>query len=192
MNDFPEEPATSPDASATRRRWMYGSVAALAGVAGVGWAWWRRAPTATALPEAPTQAQALWALTLETPSSVKFQMATLKGRPILVNFWATWCPPCVEELPLLDGFYRENHAKGWQVVGIAIDQIEPVNRFLRSMPLQFPVVLGGVSGLELGKSLGNLSGSLPFSVVLGSDGSVLHRKMGRVTPEELKAWASLR
>ena len=88
----------------------------------------------------------------------------------------------VEELPLLDRFYRENKANSWQVVGIAVDQRDPVVRFLGKMPLQYPVVLAGISGIELGKSLGNLSGGLPFTVVLGSDGLIAHRKMGRVTP----------
>ncbi len=119
-------------------------------------------------------------------------LAAFKGKPVLVNFWATWCPPCVEELPLLDRFYQENKANSWQVVGIAVDQRDPVVRFLGKMPLQYPVVLAGISGIELGKSLGNLSGGLPFTVVLGSDGLIAHRKMGRVTPDDLKTWALLR
>ena len=162
--------------------------AGAAACAGAGWAWWKHSPQ----PIASGAEDALWQLTLDTPDGGKMALAALKGKPVLVNFWATWCPPCVEELPLLDDFYQKNMANGWQTVGIAIDQRDPVVRFLGKMPLHFPVVLSGMSGIELGRSLGNLSGALPFSVLLGSDGVIAHRKMGRVTPDDLKAWVLLR
>jgi thiol-disulfide isomerase/thioredoxin len=119
-------------------------------------------------------------------------MQSLRGRPLLVNFWATWCPPCIEELPLLDRFFRENAAKGFQVAGVAIDQVAAVRSFLTRLPLAFPVAVAGAGGLELVKSLGNLAGGLPFSVVLGSDGGVLHRKMGKVSEADLAQWALLK
>ena len=188
MSDISDDLTAVGANSASRRRWLYGAVAGLAGLGGAGWAWWTHAPNA-----APSTAvDALWQLTLNTPAGSPLALASLKGKPLLVNFWATWCPPCVDELPLLDRFYQENRANGWQVVGIAVDQLDAVTRFLGKMPLQFPVVLVGPSGIELGKSLGNLSGGLPFSIVLGADGALMHRKMGRVTPDDLSAWASLR
>jgi hypothetical protein len=95
-------------------------------------------------------------------------------------------------LPLLDRFYRENSPNGWQVVGLAVDQPSAVRGFLQKMPLSFPVGLAGLGGTELGKSLGNLVGGLPFSVVVGSRGSVLHRKMGRLATADLALWAALR
>jgi thiol-disulfide isomerase/thioredoxin len=122
----------------------------------------------------------------------RLSMAALLGKPLLLNFWATWCPPCVEELPLLSSFHEENAGKGWQVLGLAVDQADPVKRFLAKAPVAFPVALAGVSGIELGKSLGNLSGGLPFTVVFGSDGLVAHRKMGKVAPDDLRAWALLK
>jgi thiol-disulfide isomerase/thioredoxin len=171
-----------------RRGWLLGAVASAAALAGAGWAWFKYTPQ----PPASGALDALWQLTMDTPEGGSLALATLKNKPLLVNFWATWCPPCVEELPLLDRFYRENKANGWQVVGIAVDQRDPVVRFLGKMPLQFPVVLAGLSGIDLGKALGNLSGGLPFSVVVTAGGIIAHRKMGRVTPEDLKAWALLR
>ena len=119
-------------------------------------------------------------------------MAALRGKPVLLNFWAPWCPPCVEELPLLSSFYREQSAKGWQVLGLAVDQLVPVQRFLAKAPVPFPVALAGLRGVDISKSLGNLSGGLPFTVVLGSDGQVAHRKMCQVTPDDLRAWALLK
>lgn len=175
------------NAMAARRRWLLGAVAAAAALSGAGWAWRRRQPQILAEPVEPS----LWQQQFTTPQGEVMTMASLKGRPLLINFWATWCPPCVEELPLLSSFFRENSAKGWNVVGIAVDQVDPVKRFLTQYPVSFPVVLAGSAGLALGRSLGNLSGGLPFTVVLGSDGLVAHRKMGKVKPDDLSAWARL-
>jgi thiol-disulfide isomerase/thioredoxin len=119
-------------------------------------------------------------------------MKSLAGKPLLLNFWATWCPPCVEELPLINDFYLKNKASGWQVLGLAVDKLQPVQTFLQKSPLDFPVGMAGLAGTELTRAMGNLAGALPFSVVLGSDGSMLHRKMGRVSPEELTVWAGLK
>jgi thiol-disulfide isomerase/thioredoxin len=123
----------------------------------------------------------------DTPTGgAPLAMKALQGRPLLLNFWATWCPPCVEELPMLNAFYRENASKGWQVVGLAIDQPSSVRKFLDRLPLDFPVGLAAWRSTELGVVLGNLTGGLPFTVVLGQGGRVLHRKMGQVTPDDLK------
>jgi thiol-disulfide isomerase/thioredoxin len=134
----------------------------------------------------------LWSLSLATPEGGALSLAALRGRPLLLNFWATWCPPCVEELPLLDRFYLANSANGWQVLGIAVDQREAVQRFLSRSPVSFPVALAGFAGMELSKSLGNLTGGLPFTVVVRQDGEVAHRKMGKVVDSDLSAWQRLR
>ena len=118
-------------------------------------------------------------------------MNSFRGKLLLVNFWATWCPPCVEELPLLDFFYQENKTKNVQIVGLAVDQPSAVRTWLRTRPLNFPVGMAGLGGTELSKSLGNVSGGLPFSVVFGTSGQPLHRKIGKVLPEELARWTQL-
>jgi thiol-disulfide isomerase/thioredoxin len=124
----------------------------------------------------------------DTLEQTPLVMQSFKGRPLVLNFWATWCPPCVEELPLLDAFYRQNSTKGWNVIGLAVDQADAVRTFLRKAPLQFPVALAGLSGTSLSKSLGNLTGALPFTVVFDADGAVAHRKMGLVTTDDLAKW----
>lgn len=133
-----------------------------------------------------------WAQRWDTPDGGALAMASFQGRPLLLNFWATWCTPCVEELPLLNDFYRQNRANGWQVLAIAIDRPEPVRGFLRQMPLDFPVVMGATAGADLGRSLGNVAGGLPFSVVIGSQGAVLQRKLGKLKPSDLEAWRRLK
>jgi len=179
-----------PDGHA-RRRYVLVGAGAVAALGGAGLAWWRlQVPEGSAAGAGP--AEALWARTFETPAGGMLAMQSQRGRPLLVNFWATWCPPCIEELPLIDRFFRENAAKGFQVAGIAIDQLAAVRSFLTRLPLAFPVAVAGAGGLELVKSLGNLAGGLPFSVVLGSDGGVLHRKMGKVSEADLAQWALLK
>lgn len=183
------EPPSGP--SRTRRRWLLSGAGVLAAAAGAGLAWWRLQPHAVA-PGALDGPGDLWSRVFEQPDGASLAMQSFRGKPLLLNFWATWCPPCVEELPLLDRFYRENASKGFQVAGIAIDQAAAVRSFLTRMPLGFPVALAGSEGIELVKSLGNLAGGLPFSVVLGGDGRLLHRKMGKVSEAELAQWALLR
>ncbi len=115
-------------------------------------------------------------------------MQSLRGQPLVVNFWATWCPPCIAELPLLDDFYQQNAANSWQVVGLAVDKPAAVRSFLTRTPVHFPIGMVQEGGSALARSLGNLSGGLPFTVVLGRDGRVLHRKIGQLKAPDLQGW----
>ena len=184
--------ATEPDvtpaatvATEPTRRGLLLAAAILAGSAGAGLAWWRLQPRASAGDPLPP---GFWGHSFTTPQGQELPMAGFQGRPLLLNFWATWCPPCVQELPLLDAFYRENSAIGWQVLGIAIDRIEPVQAFLQRSPVAFPVALAGVPGAELGRALGNQAGGLPFTVVLDAKAEVRHRKMGQISETDLLRW----
>lgn len=192
MTDTPTRPTPS-DALRSGRRRLLSGLAMLAAVGGATVAWRSQTPTNPAAGDGPITgpASGLWSLQLSTPQGSPLALATLRGRPLLVNFWATWCPPCVDELPLLSRFFQQNNAKGWQVLGIAIDQTDAVNRFLMRSPVSFAVVMAGMAGLELSKNLGNLSGGLPFTVVLAANGEVAHRKIGRVTEADLSAWSGL-
>jgi thiol-disulfide isomerase/thioredoxin len=173
-------------ASPSRRRLLQAGVGAAAALAGAGAAWWKF----RAQDDAADGAGPLWPMTFDMPSGGTLSMQTLRGKPLLVNFWATWCPPCVDELPLIDGFYRANSRKSWQVVGLAIDQPSAVRAFLQRTPVSFPIGLAGLGGTELARALGNSSGGLPFTVVLSADGQVRQRRIGRVTPGDLAQWAA--
>ena len=194
----PEAPlAAPPDSSssllAPGRRAIMVAVGGAAAVAGLSLAWWRQAaPPKAAAPTGTPPPEGFWQTEWPTPQGTTLPMKSLAGKPMLLNFWATWCPPCIEELPLLNSFYKTNKDRGWQVLGLAVDKLQPVQTFLQKSPLDFPVGMAGLAGTELTRSLGNPAGALPFSVVLSADGSILHRKMGRVTAEDLQLWAGLK
>lgn len=183
-----DEAQTLPAQNASRRRLLTGGVAAAALAAGAGWAWWRYR---LAEPAGPAL-DGLWSQAFAAPGGqAEVRMQAFQGKPLLLNFWATWCPPCVEELPMLNQFYEAQRAKGWQVVGLAVDQDAAVQRFLQRTPLAFPVGIAGLSGTQLTRDLGNSAGGLPFTVVFGRQGEVQHRKMGQLLASDLQNWASL-
>ena len=190
MTDIDTEGGQDPAiAQPLSRRSLLAGAGLVAAAAGAGFALWR-----SHLVESPAQVpvEGFWSLHWDTPQGGSLKLAEFRGKPLLINFWATWCPPCIEELPLINDFYAKNKANGWQVIGLAVDKPSSVQSFLKRMPLDFPVGLAGLTGSELGKSLGNLTESLPFSVVIGSAGGVLQRKLGRLTGEELAKWSGLK
>lgn len=177
----------------SRRRWLYGGVAVAAATAGVGGAWMKRhADSASATLGAAGSINesdpTFWSRTFMRPEGGALNMVDLQGKPLLVNFWATWCPPCIEELPLIDRFFSEHASSGWQVIGLAIDQPSSVRKFLERTPVTFPVGLAGLEGTELIKHLGNASGGLPFTLVIQADGKVAARKIGKLESTDLDAW----
>jgi thiol-disulfide isomerase/thioredoxin len=115
-------------------------------------------------------------------------MADFKGKPLVVNFWATWCAPCIKELPQFERFHREYSSRGVQVVGLAIDNDAAVQEFLRKTPVSYPVGLAGMDGSELMIALGNGHGALPFTVMIGADGSLARKHLGETSYADLVSW----
>jgi thiol-disulfide isomerase/thioredoxin len=115
--------------------------------------------------------------------------ADIRGRAVVLNFWAPWCPPCVREMPEIDRFARSAAGKDTLVIGLAIDEAPAVHRFVAEHPISFPVSVLGYAGLSWVRKLGNDSGALPFSAVFDRRGRLVHRKLGPTSAAELSGWA---
>jgi thiol-disulfide isomerase/thioredoxin len=110
------------------------------------------------------------------------------GRPVLVNLWASWCGPCVKEMPELDRFARSQAPNGMQVVGIALDDAAAVEAFLRRIPVSYPLLIDTPGPRDAGVRLGNPKGVLPYSVLLDAQGRVLKQKIGPFRDGEIESW----
>ena len=167
----------------SRRLLLTGTLGAAAAAAGIGIGWWHRRA------EANDPLAAMWDMRFERPEGGELVMQSLRGKPLLINFWATWCAPCIKEMPEIDQFAREFGKLQGQVLGLAIDGATPVRQFLTKVKVGFPIGLGGLDGTDLIHQLGNLQGSLPFTVLIDADGQVVQRKMGETGFQELMAWS---
>lgn len=140
-------------------------------------------------PAAPadTAVGALMQLSLADSRGQQRKMMEWQGKTLLVNFWATWCPPCVDEMPELEQLQADKGAKGLQIVGIGIDSPTNIREFAQKHKITYPLLIGGLQGTELSRTFGNEAGGLPFTVLIGSDGQVKQTYMGRLNLEKVRA-----
>lgn len=112
------------------------------------------------------------------------------GRPTLVNVWASWCGPCIEEMPELERYHAEQAGNGVQVVGIALDDRMAVEAFLRRVPVTYQILLDAPGPADAGVRLGNPAGVLPYTALLDADGRLVRQKIGPFASGEIDAWVA--
>jgi thiol-disulfide isomerase/thioredoxin len=123
------------------------------------------------------------AISMPDRDGVSRSLASWKGQPVLINFWATWCGPCREEIPLLRTLRNERKAERLEVVGIAIDQREPVIKYARDIGIDYPILIGEKEGYAAAEAFG-VALVLPFSVFADSQGRIVTLKIGELHADE--------
>jgi thiol-disulfide isomerase/thioredoxin len=161
-------------------------VGVVAAAGGYAYNTWRTAPQA-----ASDQAlAALIAARLPDLSGTPQALDQWRGKVVLVNFWATWCAPCREEIPMLVKLQEKYGERGLQLVGIAIDQAEKVRPYAAEMGMNFPILLGSSDGIALARELGNKAAVLPFTLVLDRNGKIVAREVGALKAPRIEGLVS--
>ena len=107
------------------------------------------------------------------------------GKILIINFWATWCPPCLKEIPEFISLQQELASKNVQFIGIAIEEKQAVSEYLKTININYPILIGGDAGITLSQQLGNIVNAVPFSIIVNQQGQVIHRHPGELTREKL-------
>lgn len=130
--------------------------------------------------------KALFASSLDNLQGQPVKLSKYQGKTLIVNFWASWCPPCIAEMPELSRFYQDHAGKDIEMVGIAIDNPTSVRDFLKLHAVSYPVLLGGMSGAGLSTQLGDSQGGLPFTVIIAPSGKIVYQRLGQTSYAELQ------
>jgi len=166
-----------------RRQWiMISGISLLALLAGVFSSQWI---SQTGLASDPS-IKAFFANSWQTPDGKSANSENWRQKILIVNFWASWCPPCVEEMPTLDKIAQDYASKNVLIVGIGIDSPSNIREFLEKTPVSYPIVIGGLEGSNLAKQMGNTQGALPYTVIINQKGKSIFTKLGKISEEELR------
>ncbi|AOK18217.1 redoxin [Burkholderia cepacia] len=173
------------------KRMLALAVVAAAAVAGglAAGHWFRGGPAENVAEAAPAPGDAvaqLWAAALTDADGKPATLASFKGQKVVVNFWASWCGPCVEEMPELVALSHQYKQKGIRFIGIGVDSEQNVKNFLQKVKVDYPVFVSGYAGADLARNFGNTAGALPFTVVIDQTGKIRETKLGQIQPAELK------
>jgi thiol-disulfide isomerase/thioredoxin len=140
-------------------------------------------------PQTPKNAavQQLTALTLVDSQGHSQKLSQWQGKFLLVNFWATWCAPCVQEMPELSTLQQNYAQNNVQLIGLGIDSPSNITDFAKKYQISYPLFAAGMEGTELSRQFGNLAGGLPFTVLISADGKILKSYSGRLNIEQLRS-----
>lgn len=137
-------------------------------------------------PESPAVAT-FFAQQMEDSAGKMHTLGVWQGKTLIVNFWATWCAPCVEEMPELTELQTELAGKNIQILGVGIDSPSNIREFAAKYKITYPLYIAGLTGSELSRQFGNQSGGLPFTVIIGPKGDVRKTYLGRLKMDQLRA-----
>ena len=171
----------------------YAAVAAMFGIMGALVAINKKDPPPVTTAIAPTGGKAhtavdkLLAQSLNDLQGTPQPLSKWRGKPLVVNFWATWCAPCVQEMPELSELAAADAGKTFNVIGVGIDSPSNMNEFASKLKIAYPLYVGGMGGTELSRDFGNKAGGLPYTVLIGADGQVLKTYLGKLKFDELRA-----
>lgn len=143
------------------------------------------APGTAAGAVAPGAAEQLLSLTLPDLDGKAQTLSQWRGRILVVNYWATWCPPCKDEMPGFSRLQDKYAANGVQFVGISIDSPDKVRKFQAESPVRYPLLLGTMETMQTAVNLGNAAQGMPFTVILDRHGRLQGSKLGRFAEEAL-------
>lgn len=146
------------------------------------------APAMTTPATADEAASRLLGATLNDPQGLPQALAQWGGRPLLINFWASWCAPCLEEMPQLDASARKQGTDGLQIVGVALDRADNVRAFVREHPTHYPLLIADERVRDTLPALGNAAQGIPFSILIDAKGHVQHIRLGILHASELQKW----
>ena len=123
----------------------------------------------------------------QDPDGKAVNLAALRGKTVVVNFWSTWCPPCVEEMPMFSDVQTAYKDKNVVFVGIAADQADNVKKFLKNTPVNYPIAVGGQPGFDLSREMGNRHDAVPFTLIINPQESISTRHFGIYTRKDLES-----
>ena len=118
---------------------------------------------------------------LVNEDGIRQDLKQYQGKIVVLNFWATWCPPCREEMPELAELHTQYQAKNVVVVGLAVDELALVKEFALATPVSYPLLVAEDEGMQLASALGNSQGVLPYTVIIDKDGVVQKNYFGRIS-----------
>ena len=169
-----------------KRVYLIVAVALLALGAGLFAGWRAQTPASLSPAQAKSVAEMLYRSTLPDLKGDNQPLAQWRGKVLVVNFWATWCPPCREEIPQFIKMQEKYRNLGLVFVGVAVDKKDAVRTYADEIGINYPVLLGGLEAIELSRKAGNRTGALPFTLIIDRTGKIIATELGGLTQAKLE------